>query len=54
MVNHFLIILLHFTTVYALEIIYVFCICVVEIPYNDVCCCTSVSNSAFSDVTLVA
>lgn len=33
---HFLIILLHFTITYALEVIYVHCICMVETLYNGV------------------
>lgn len=51
--HHFLIILLHFTITYALEVIYVLCMYMVEIPYN-VCRCASLPRSAFSDVTLEA
>lgn len=32
--HHFLIILLHFMIIHALEVIYIFCICMVEILYN--------------------
>lgn len=34
-------ILLHFTLVYALEIIYMYCICVVEMLYNVLLCISS-------------
>lgn len=51
--HHFLILVLHFTVIYALEVICVYSICVVEIPYNSVLLRLS-SDSSFSNITIVA
>ena len=50
---HFLIILLQFTIVYALKVIYICRICVVETLYHGGCY-VSLLNSTVSDTSLVA
>lgn len=38
-------ILLHFTAVYALDVLYIYCICVVEMLYHIMCYCASLPDS---------
>lgn len=48
-INCFLIILLYLAIIYALEGIYIYCACMVKIPYNDVL--LGSSQLPFRDIT---
>lgn len=48
--HHFLIISLHVTIIGSLEVIYIYCMCIIEIVHNSVLLCTF-PNCAFADFT---